>query len=354
MVKDNLSINSREEATASKIEAAQSILAQEVALIQSGDDWKRFLDFQSQLHSYSANNVMLIASQHQEAFKNGLVSEPNPNFVAGFHTWKALGRQVDKGQRGYSILAPCRYERKIAVDGSGERREIRKGDRLSDGETLERQKVLAGFRVEHVFDLSQTSGKDVPIGPMPSLLEGEAPYGLGSSVIDVIESHGFHVDTVVNSLAIGGANGQTIPEAKMVVIRNDMDEAAMVKTLIHEAAHVLLHTTVPGSRFPRHVMEVEAESVAYVVASAHGMPTDSYSFPYVARWAGEDAPNVVASTQQRVAKAAKEIIEASPAPHGSGGKAPGAEVAIANAQQRRAERELERSQSKDQEVAVGL
>jgi hypothetical protein len=58
-----------------------------------------------------------------------------------------------------------------------------------------------------------------------------------------------------------------------VLVRSDMDEAAMVKTLIHGAAHVLLHTSPPGTYLRRAVKEVEAESVAYVVASAHGMST---------------------------------------------------------------------------------
>ena len=35
--------------------------------------------------------------------------------------------------------------------------------------------------------------------------------------------------------------------------------------------------------------EVEAESVAFVVAAAHGMPTDEYTFPYVAGWAASSA-----------------------------------------------------------------
>ena len=63
----------------------------------------------------------------------------------------------------------------------------------------------------------------------------------------------------------------------------------MVKTLIHEAAHVLLHQTPPAPHLPRAMKEVEAESVAYVVASVHGMATDDYSFPYVAGWAGKGA-----------------------------------------------------------------
>jgi hypothetical protein len=84
---------------------------------------------------------------------------------------------------------------------------------------------------------------------------------------------------------------------------------------------------------------VEAESVAYVVASAHGMSTGDYSFPYVASWAGEGGARAVQATQLRVARAARQIIEASPAPHAAGGKVPGAEAAITAAQTRRAELE---------------
>ena len=59
--------------------------------------------------------------------------------------------------------------------------------------------------------------------------------------------------------------------------------------------------------------EVEAESVAFVVASVHGMATDDYSFPYVAAWAGEQAARAVSETQARVAGAAKAIIAVSTA-----------------------------------------
>ena len=78
----------------------------------------------------------------------------------------------------------------------------------------------------------------------------------------------------------------------------------------------------PGRALPRPLKEVEAESVAFVVGFAHGMATDDYSFPYVATWAGERAAAAVIETQARVAGAAKMILEASPAEHGSGGKLP--------------------------------
>jgi hypothetical protein len=156
----------------------------------------------------------------------------------------------------------------------------------------------------------------------------------------MIEEAGYRVDTVASAAAIGGANGQTDWRQKIVLVRSDMDEAAMVKTLIHEAAHVLLHTSPPGMYLPRPSKEVEAESVAFVVASAHGMSTGDYSFPYVASWAGEDGARAVQATQLRVARAARQVIEASPAPHAAGGRVPGAEAAVTAAQARRAELEV--------------
>jgi hypothetical protein len=327
------------ERAAGKVAQAQETLEAEVTALQSGEDWQRYLAFQARLHNYSPNNVMLITAQHAVAYSEGRVGASEPTYVAGFNTWRALGRSVDKGQHGYAVLAPCRYERQIAVDADGNARRLSRGEAPAEGETIERRNVLGGFRIEHAFDVSQTSGAEVPEPVRPKLLEGEAPQGLGASVLAMIEGAGYQVDTVASAAAIGGANGQTDWGQRIVLVRSDMDEAAMVKTLIHEAAHVLLHTSAPGMHLPRPLKEVEAESVAYVVASAHGMSTGDYSFPYVASWAGGDGAKAVQATQLRVAKAARQIIEASPAPHTAGGKVPGAEAAIAAAQARRAELE---------------
>jgi hypothetical protein len=327
------------ELAAAKVARAQETLATEVAALQTGEDWQRYLAFQSRLHSYSPNNVMLIVAQHAVAHGEGRVAAPEPSYVAGFNTWRALGRSVDKGQHGYAVLAPCRYKRQVAVDSDGNARRLSLGDGPAEGEAIEHREVLGGFRVEHVFDVSQTSGAEVPEPVRPQLLEGYAPPGLGASVLATIEEAGYRVDTVTSAAAIGGANGQTDWSEKLVLVRSDMDEAAIVKTLIHEAAHVLLHTSPPGMYLTRPTKEVEAESVAYVVASAHRMATGEYSFPYVASWAGEDGGRAVQVTQVRVATAARRVIEASPAPHADGGRVPGAEAAVAAAGSRRAELE---------------
>jgi hypothetical protein len=142
---------------------------------------------------------------------------------------------------------------------------------------------------------------------------------------------------VSDASSIGGANGRIDRAARTVLIRSDMDDAAMVKTLLHEAAHGLLHESPPGRYLPREVKEVEAESVAYVVAAAHGMATDGYTFPYVAGWAGTDGAKMVLGSQDRVARAARSLIAVSPASHWPGGQVPGTEAALAASRQRQAE-----------------
>ena len=54
-------------------------------------------------------------------------------------------------------------------------------------------------------------------------------------------------------------------------------------------------------------MEVEAESVAYVVCDILGVDAGSYSIPYVANWAGADVERVQA-TAHKVLSTAREIV----------------------------------------------
>jgi hypothetical protein len=312
------------EARATRVEAAQAVLAEAVRDLRSGQDWTRFLDFQSRLYDYSANNVLLIAVQHMKLHEEGKVATALPSYVASYRKWQELGRQVERGQTGLAIIAPMRGLARVATDEDGKVLRVLRGDDTpGDGEREARKQWMRGFTVEKVFSAEQTTGDPLPALPRPRLLVGEAPRGLGEAVMKLIESRGYTVETVPAAGYLQGANGRTNFLDKTVRVRADMDDAAMVKTLIHEAAHVILHD--PGDQqtpaLPRGHRELEAESVAFVVARAHGMPTDDYSFPYVAAWAGDEPDKALAKTAQRVAATAKDIIAASPAEHGHGGKA---------------------------------
>jgi IrrE N-terminal-like domain len=96
--------------------------------------------------------------------------------------------------------------------------------------------------------------------------------------------------------------------ARAVVVRADVDQAQATKTLAHELAHIRLgHSGCLGESRSR--IEVEAESVAYLVMQARGARTHAYSFPYVALWSGGDAQKVL-ETAERVQKAAQGILQA--------------------------------------------
>ena len=327
MARDGLS---REDA-AERVALAQARIEAAVAAIQSGSEWANYLKLQSSLHKYSANNVWLIARQHAVTFDQGLVDTPWPTYVAGFNTWKALGRSVAKGQHGYQILAPNRRAARVVTDATGHERTLGADEAPCAGESMEARQVLRGFRIEHVFAAEQTTGDPLPEPPLPKLLDGQAPNGLWDNIIGQINDRGYTVRLVPSADAIGGANGQTTWDTHLVEIRCDMDEAARTKTLIHELGHVVLHdpSTLAGKvQPPRGLKEVEAESVAFIVADAHGMATDSYTFPYVTAWSGDEGAKAVRATASRVASAAQSIIEASTATHGTGGRAPGVEAAL--------------------------
>jgi hypothetical protein len=228
-------------------------------------------------------------------------------------------------------LAPNRQAARVATDAAGHERVLGAGEATWAGASLQTRRVLHGFRIEHVFAAEQTAGAPLPEPPKPRLLDGQAPVGLWDSIIGQVTDHGFAVRMVGSAEHLGGANGRVTWDSRLVEVRSDMSEAARAKTLIHELGHIVLHdpASPAGSvHSVRGLKEVEAESVAFIVADAHGMATDDYTFPYVTSWAGQDGTKAVRASASRVGSAAKSIIDASAAGHGTGGRAPGVEAAL--------------------------
>lgn len=316
-------------------------LTAEIEAIQSGEVWRRMLDVASRLHRYSAGNSILIAMQHAAAYQAGRVPTSTPTCVAGFHTWKALGRSVDKGQKGYAVLAPVPRQVRVAVAGAGpqaHRRILGKGEEQGPGERLEIEQRLT-FKIEHVFDVSATSGKPLPEPPRPQPLTGGAPAGLIDELTRFATERGFTVVHAGDGEPLGGADGVTRFDVKTITLRGGMADASRAVTLAHEIGHVLLHDPErdPGeASVHRGVGEVEAESVAYIVLAAHGADSSRESLPYVATWAGGRTPaEVVQRTAQRVVGAAHEVLTALDTVQHPDGAPPGLDAALQARAQRR-------------------
>ncbi len=201
-----------------------------------------------------------------------------------------------------------------------------RGEKPGFGEKV--QSKLIGFKPAYVWDVSQTAGDPVPELPRPDLLQGLAPDGLWDGLADQITALGFELRLVSSAAAIGGANGLTDYTTREVSVRMDMDDAAQVKTLAHELGHVMLHRPDNADlMLHRGVAEVEAESVALMVAAAHGLDTSTYTVPYVSSWAStvtDKTPDeVVRSTAERVRAAAVTILDALPTAQLGDGNPPG-------------------------------
>ena len=297
-----------------KLDEIHARLATAVEQLVSGDDWRQAMGFAARFRSRSFRNTLLIWAQHRGTFESGLVTEPEPTYVAGYRQWQSLGRQVSKGQPGYMIFAPVTGQFASLTPHDPESwRRLSRFEKPRPGEAVRSRMVAA--RTAHVWDVSQTSGDPIPERPVPRLLEGDAPTGLWAGLAALVEADGYRVLRVEHEGMIGGANGLTDYGARTVAVRSNMAAAAQVKTLAHELAHVRLHG--PGNpdwAGHRGIGEGEAESVALMIGAAHGIDTGSYTIPYVAGWAGtvadKNPAEVVHATGERVRKTAGVVLDA--------------------------------------------
>ncbi len=276
-----------------RLAALHEQISDGVAALVESDGWRTMLDTAAKFHSYRGN-LLLIGGQAPQATR-----------VAGFRSWQSLGRQVRKGERGIAILAPCTYRPKTSSSTTDSTREQPQDERGGPAAPAASGGQLRGFRVVHVFALHQTEGAPLP-EVAPVLLTGQAPAGLWEDLAGQVVGYGYALERG----DCAGANGYTDPARRVVRVRGDVDEAQAVKTLAHELGHLECgHVTdLPTYATCRGRCEVEAESIAYVVAAAHGLDASGYTFAYVAGWAGGDLTQV-RQAAETVTKAARTILD---------------------------------------------
>lgn len=275
------------------VEQLHQQLADNISNLDDRDAWQRWLGMAAKLHRYSFNNVTLT-----------MLQKPDATLIAGYRAWQAMGHQVRRGEKAIKILGPV--TRKVELVDPATGAPIR-----DDQGRLQYVRQMVGVRPLSVFDASQVD-PPVQTPPEPILLRGEAPPGLWDSLAELVAAEGFRLTRG----ECGGANGLTDYQGREVRVRDDVDDVQAVKSLIHELAHVLIRPD-PGEAYAgacRGRREVEAESVAYVVAAAHHLDTSQYTFNYVAGWAAQAATPehgidaVVAETGARVIATADAIL----------------------------------------------
>lgn len=273
-----------------KIKELTDKLEKGIKEVFTSDHYREYLSIMQKFHSYSFNNSMLIHMQ-----------KPNASYVAGYKTWETMERHVRKGEKGITIFAPCPYKTKKEVEVLDPKTGQVKRDLQGKPMTEEKEITYASFKAISIFDISQTEGKPLP--ELAEELKGEIPdyMVLMDSIREV-------APVPIKFEAWDKAKkGHYDLENKEIVVKSGMSELQTVKTAIHETAHSILHKDQAHVK-DSATMEVEAESVAFVVCQHLGLDTSDYSFGYLAGWSsGKELPELKSSLQT-IQKTAHELI----------------------------------------------
>ena len=231
------------------------------------DELKKYLQTMSRFHQYSLRNVMLIALQ-----------KPSATHIAGFHSWKKLGRFVKKGENGIVIIAPLVYKKETVEN-----------DDNSSNVT-----EINGFKGVYVFDISQTDGDELPEF---ASVQGD-PSRYQEILGNFISANGITLEYSDTLHADGCTSGGKI------TIRSGLSPAQDFSVKIHELAHEFLHHT--GEKLSKTQKETEAEAVAYVVCQSIGLDTNTAFSDYIQLYKGER--ETLISSIQRIKDVSGKII----------------------------------------------
>lgn len=258
--------------------------------------YQEFLKTMAKFHNYSFNNTMLIAMQR-----------PDATLVTSYKNWQSMGRQVMKGEKGITIIAPAPYKKMKEKEVLDENQRPIMG---TDGKpkTEQVEVTVPHFKAVTVFDIAQTSGEPIQTLAPELLTAAVQDFDSFMQAIQKISPVPIRFDEIDCN-----ANGYYHNADKEIVIKKGLSESQTLKTAIHETVHAKLHDKEImeslGVEKDRLTKEVEAESVAYCVCSSFGLDTSDYSFPYIAGWSSSREMKEMKASMDVIRKTAGEMID---------------------------------------------
>ncbi len=214
----------RKAAAQAKAQAAIDRIGDGIRDVWSSESWARWLDTLATFHDYSLNNSVLIAMQMPEATR-----------VASYRSWQRdFNRHVRKGEHGIEVLVPMVVKSKNDEDEAAE-------------EDAPERRKLVGFKVGHVFDVSQTEGE-----PLPEIAcHVSADVSDFDSLMEAIMTVSSYPIEVMDGLP-SETNGLFSRRMGYIVVRKGMPDGQTVKTSLHELAHSVMHDA-DAEGFPGHL-----------------------------------------------------------------------------------------------------
>jgi len=223
------------------IEESVSQLANETTTVRKSSFFCEYLDSMAKFWRYSYRNQLLIHVQNSNASR-----------VAGFRKWNELERHVNAGSKAIKILAPS-TKKFIEKDSNGKEKEV----------------SITHFFPVNVFDVSQTSGKELP--EIDLGVSGNDSKELLNNLLNYCKLQNIKVE--FKKLGVNGLYGYS--SGGKIAVDSTQNTNTQVNTLIHEIAHELTHYSAEGKKFSKQEKEIQAEATNYVVTKALGLENKS-------------------------------------------------------------------------------
>lgn len=289
--------------------------------------FKEWLNFSKKFNTYSFNNCI-----------NIFVQCPNASMVAGATKWKELGRTIlpEHFGKGITISVPNLREftdeekledylaKQVAMGYLSDDEAEKYREAFSEGECI---RIITGFSYAKVYDVSMTTGKELP--------KNEARENLNLCLDDF--------DNIIKALCevsrennvpityaqkndgrLDNANGYFSPMENKIVVRGcdyegePRSQADVVRTTVHEMAHSMLHgdemltagVDSSDKAFSVSDKEIEAEGTALLVCEHIGFDSGANTYGYLASYLPEkteDRVEVLKRATDKILKCSAEI-----------------------------------------------
>ena len=230
-------------------------------VVQSPEKFKAYLDVQSRMDRYTANNALLMYKQFPQASQ-----------IKEFDDWAAEGVKVNKGSKTFIILDPYEYTKK---DGT----------------------IGIDFNLKRVLDVSQTNGKR-PAAPTAN----RDPRKLVAVMLD---SAPINIEST-SELPYPDMGAFYKNEDQTLYVKRDIgNSVALCQCVAQELGHAEL--SMNSEVYSRRDMGFQAVCIWYMLCKKYGVDTQNFAIDRIPDELKNKEPKDIKAELGKTQKAFKEI-----------------------------------------------